>query len=144
MLSGFIFWVMRWTGVSAVLSLFPAIDFVVRARLTGAMSIGRGTLYRSLVLIAFGSAYFSYLYFVDAQDGLRFEGFTFGTYFLFIIAPVLSRLWRAVINRGYEMPPTDETCGPIAREGFRDRAEPTAVVSQHAVERRSGPSGSSA
>jgi hypothetical protein len=143
MLSGFVFWMMRWTGVTAVLYLFPWIDFVVRARITPALSIGRRTLYRSLVLIAFGSAYCSYLYFVDAQVALRVMGFTFGIYFLFIIAPLLSRLWRVVINQGYQMPPTDDKCGPIALRGFGDRAEPAAAVSQRAVEMRSGASGSS-
>jgi hypothetical protein len=124
--SGFVFWMTRGTSVRvflslfpvAVLSLFPAIDFVVRARFTAAMSIGRRTLYRGLVLIAFGSAYCAYFCHFPAQDTLRYEGFTFAFYFSFIIAPVVSRLWWAGINRGYEMPPTDETCGPIAWEGF--------------------------
>ena len=142
-LSGFVFWMMRVSGVTSVLSLFPWIDFVVRARITPAMSVGRRTLYRGLVLIAFLSTYCSYSYFFAAQDALQYAGFALAIYFLFIIAPVVCRLWRAVINRGYEMPATDETCGPIAWDGFGDRAEPAPAVSQRAVEMRSGASGSS-
>ncbi len=141
-LSGFVFLMMRVSGVKAVLSLFPAIDFVVRARITPAMSGERRTLYRGLVLIAFLSAYCSYSYFVAAQDALQYAGFELAIYFLFIIAPVVCTLWRSVINRGYEMPPTDETRGPIAWGGFGDRAEPAAAVSRRAVEIRSGVSGS--
>ena len=133
----------RVRGVTAVLSLFPTIDFVVQARITPAMSVGRRTLCRGLVLIAFLSAYCSYSYFFAAQDALQYAGFALAIYFLFIIAPVVGRLWRAFINRGYEMPPTDETCGPIAWGGFGDRAEPAAAVSRRAVEIRSGVSGSS-
>ena len=59
-------------------------------------------------------------------------GFTFGIYFLFIIAPVLSGRWRSVINRGYEMPPTDETCGPITWERFGDR--PTVLPKEERTE----------
>ena len=130
--SGFVFWMMRGTGPAAVLSLFGPIDFVVRARTTPAMSIGRRTLCRGLVLFAFGSVYCLCVYLFTSGTGLRYVGIPFAIFFLMIIAPVVSRLWITFINRGYEMPPTDEACGPIAWEGFRDR--PTVLATLERTE----------
>ena len=129
-LSGLVFWLMRATGASSVLLAFPAIDSLVRARTRAAMGIGRSTICRGLVLIAFAIAYCSYFDFFGAPHALQGVEITFAIYFLFVTAPVLSRLWRAVIDRGYEMPPTDEKCGSIAWEGFRDWPGPATAVPQ--------------
>jgi hypothetical protein len=123
--SALVFWQMRMSGASGALAAFPAIDFLVRARTKPAMSIEWSTLCRCLVLVAFGTLYFTY-YDLTSVRGELAARFVFVFFALFIIVPVVP----ALMHRGYEMPAMDEKCGPIAWDGFNDQPEPAAEIAQ--------------
>jgi hypothetical protein len=125
--SGFVFWMMRTLGGTAALLVFPVIDGALRAWMGPAAGIAWSTFCRSLVLIAFGVAYYMYYEFFPAPGALELVELTFAGFSFFIIAPAASRLLRAFVNQGYQIPSSDEACGPIAWGGFGDRREPAAV-----------------
>ena len=70
------------------------------------------TFCRSLVLIAFGVTYYLYYDFFPTAGAGTVQS-TFAGFSLFIIVPAASRLLRALMNHGYQMPPRDEACGRI-------------------------------
>ena len=126
-LSAVIFWIMRMSWGSSIVMAFPAFDYFVRARTAGAMGIGRSTICRGLVLIALGIAYCTYFSVFAIPLAISGVEFTFAIYSLIVIAPAFSRLWRTIINRGYEMPPTDEKCGPIAWASLTELPRPSTI-----------------
>jgi hypothetical protein len=135
--SGFLFWMIRETGGTAVVLMFPAIDGVVLAR-TRAAGVERTTLYRCLVLVGCGIVYCTYFYFFPDPSAVSSGVRTFIGSLVYVTASVwivvvtrlgrlISKLWLAVVmGRSYQMPPTDDSCGPIAWRGFGDGLEPRA------------------
>ncbi len=127
-MSAVVFWTMRVTGGTAVLFIFPAIDSVVLAR-TKALGTTGSTFYRFLALLGFAIAYCTYFHFFPSPEAIRNGAPAFLVYSVFVTASVwsavVSRIWWAVfMGRGYRMPPTDDSCGPIAWQGFGDGPEP--------------------
>jgi hypothetical protein len=131
--SGFIFWTMRTFGGTAALLVYPVIDGALRAWMGPAAGIAWSTFCRSLVLTAFGVTYYTYYELFPAPGALELVELTFAGFSLFIMVPAASRLLRAFVNQGYQMPARDEACGPIAWGGFGDRRGP-AAISQVGVE----------
>jgi hypothetical protein len=136
----FLFW---FNGVSdgvLVLGiwLFITVDNLVLAQTGVTMGIGRSTLCRCLVLFGFAIAYCPYAYFLPKRHGGETGVFLFVFTFFYVTAPlcraVISRLYKAVSMRGYQMPPTDESCGPIVLRGFGGGQIQQALSSVRAVE----------
>jgi hypothetical protein len=129
LVSGLVFWTMRTSIGAALLSTFPLIDGVICARTAKVMSIWRSTLCRIFVLGLFATGYCTYFYFFPLRHAFLSVEYIFAIFFLSVVAPVVNRLWHAVINRGYQLPPSDEACGTIAWRGFRDLPSATIVAS---------------
>jgi hypothetical protein len=116
-------------GVLILLPCFPGFGF---DRSTGRTSARGGrTLYRCIVLAAFGLIYFTYFYFYPDPLAVRDGIAAMVICSVFVTAPIwisgVSRLYKAItMGPGYQMPPTDRSCGPIAWRGFGDGLEPQA------------------
>jgi hypothetical protein len=113
-------------GIVFVLPCFPGF---VSEQSKGKARTGGGILYRCLVIVGFGTIYCTYFYFYHDPLAIRMGVIALIVYSLFVTAPFWSAVYKALImGRGYQMPPTDESCGPIAWRGFGDGQEPQALA----------------
>ncbi len=124
---GFPFALVRSHATLAIFSLlacFPSLSF--NPARGGTANSGGRMLYRGTVLVGIGIFYFVYCYFHPDPSEMWLGVAGLVVYFVFVTAPLWNRIYKAIVmGPGYQMPPTDDSCGPIVWQGFgNDKPEP--------------------